>query len=190
MILLSSALFAISASLDAFIVGIGYGIRKVHIPFLQNLLISLITLLGTVFSILFGQTLAPLLPPGYAGRAGNALLILMGSFYLIKFMLRFLPKCQSSGAEVNSCAKKEPETLTNLWAVLLLGFTLSINNVGIGISASIAGLSLLPSAALTMLFSVTLLALGNRLGQARLLQKAERYAEPLSGLLLIGLGLL
>lgn len=190
MSLISSVLFAVSASLDAFIVGISYGIRNIHIPFLQNLLVSLITLIGTVLSVGFGGTLAPLLPARTAEFIGSALLILIGTFYLVKFILHLILKYLFPAAKTKKEQSRPPAALTNPHGLVGMGLALSANNVGIGISASIAGLPLFSSALLTFLFSVTLLFAGNRLGKSSLLQKAGCFAEPLTGLLLIGLGLL
>lgn len=185
----SSALFAISASLDAFIVGVNFGIRKIHIPFLHNLIISLITLAGTVLSILFGQSLAPLLPAETASLAGSVLLILIGIFYLLKSMYEVIKKYQSDPLDKKPVSDNEI-AFTRLGHTFLLGITLSINNMGIGISASIAGLPLLSAALLTLFFSIALLTIGNRIGNARPFRYLQQYADPLSGLLLIGLGLL
>ena len=49
--LFPSLLFGISASLDALLVGISYGLRKVRIRLWQNLVISLVTLSGTCLSV-------------------------------------------------------------------------------------------------------------------------------------------
>ena len=51
-------LFGVSASLDALLVGISYGIRRVRIRLWQNLAISLVTLLGTCLSVGLGQHLS------------------------------------------------------------------------------------------------------------------------------------
>lgn len=71
----------------------------------------------------------------------------------------------------------------------MLGCALSANNIGIGLSASIAGLSLIPAATVTFLFSLAFLALGNRLGQCRSLPFTEHTANLITGLLLIVLGI-
>lgn len=71
----------------------------------------------------------------------------------------------------------------------LLGCALSLNNIGIGFSASIAGLPFLPASLSTFLCSLGFLALGSRLGQSAIVQKFEDYADPVSGLLLVLLGL-
>ena len=52
---IASLLFGISASLDALLVGISYGLRNVRIRLWQNLSISLVTLLGTCLSVGLGR---------------------------------------------------------------------------------------------------------------------------------------
>ena len=54
MSVLPSLLFGISASLDALLVGCALGLQKVPLPAKHNLLISAVTLIGTVISISLG----------------------------------------------------------------------------------------------------------------------------------------
>lgn len=193
--LFSSLLFAISASLDAFIVGITYGIRKIHINIAQNLIISIITLAGTVISILLGSWLAPFFPAQAAKAAGSIMLAMLGLYYIIKFMIcaikKYLYERKITENEIQKtsedAAHNQPEF--TLKEIVALGIALSVNNMGIGIGASIAGLSLLPTAVITLLLSVCLLALGNCIGKVKFLRMADKYADPLSGILLIGLGI-
>ncbi len=239
--LLSSLLFGLAASLDAFLVGITYGIRNIHITLRQNLLISLITLLGTCLSVLLGSLLLPLLPASIARLAGSSILILLGLYYLLKSMLgslkiyqkpeeicdcvtteaatKPLHKDNSEATTRSSCqdtpkatTKPSPEnpleaappvppnsfaqasintsaTTLTLAEACILGITLSLNNMGIGLSASITGLPLLPTSVITLLFSIAFLMAGNRLGCCRLLQLTKKAADPVSGLLLIILGI-
>ena len=72
---------------------------------------------------------------------------------------------------------------------LALGCALSMNNIGIGFSASITGLPFLPASISTFFCSFGFLTLGSRLGRSVLLQRVGEYADPISGLLLILLGL-
>lgn len=205
---LSPALFALSASLDALIVGISFGIRRTRIPLRANLLISLVTLAGTVLSICLGRILNPLFPDRLAKIAGSAVLIAMGSWELFQFMRQTLTKflqgnktaesdrsrirSAKESAPVPSPAGKPEDTLplARPREILALGAALSLNNIGIGISASIAGLSLPAAALLTLFCSIFLLGLGNCLGRSRALRFAARFADPLSGLMLIALGIL
>lgn len=270
--LIASLLFGVSASLDALLVGISYGIRGIRIRLWQNLFISLVTLLGTCLSVGLGQRLAPLLP-GFVGRyAGSLVLIALGIYYIAKWAAPLgrsrdagetqvcvqpqgtdlsgtekrwpvreegagrgagepevaessgrdageLESAESSGRDAGlaepilagpdaALSKKgladadlEPtapdvpaaaQALLQLSTaeVLTLSLTLSLNNLSAGLSASLAGLTLIPAAVSTIVCSILFLLSGNRLGRNPVLQLAGRAADPLSGLLLIGLGLI
>lgn len=191
----ASLLFGISASLDALLVGIGYGIRGTCIRLWQNLIISLITLLGTCLSVGLGHRLMSLLPEAVGNYAGSLILILMGIYYIAKWIAATLhspsaqttaeaPRCDISSASVSSAfpCLKLPE-------VFALSLTLSLNNLSAGLSASLAGLTLVPAAVSTLACSVLFLFAGNRLGRSPVLQLAGKCADPLSGGLLIGLGI-
>ncbi len=190
MSVLSSLLFGISASLDALLVGTALGLRKVILPVKYNLLISTVTLIGTVISIGLGNLLLPLFPSGCGTRIGSAVLILFGLYYFGKWLLprlrcRIIPdKYPCPGTE-----KFTDHRNLTMPQAFLLGCALSLNNIGIGFSASIAGLPFLPASLSTFLCSLGFLALGSRLGQSAIVQKFEDYADPVSGLLLVLLGL-
>lgn len=199
MTFVSSLLFAVSASLDALMVGITYGIRKIRLSFLQNLLVSLITLFGTVIAICLGNLLAPFFSGKPLVGAGSAILIGMGVYYLIKYLVPQVQKYRAgpdtdntpvsendSSASDAGCSESVSLTTKKL---LLLGLALSANNMGIGIGASMAGIPLMAASVFTFLCSVCFLKLGNSLGQLKFLQLADRFADPLSGLLLILLGI-
>lgn len=228
MTFLSSLLFAVSSSLDALMVGITYGIRKIRVSLLQNLLVSLITLGGTMLAIGLGSLLAPVFSAKPLTGAGSAVLIGMGVYYLIKFLVSqvqkyrarpdvekvpvpevFVPEIsvpevpspeQSSGfptespmsSDTVSAADADCGPLTHR-ELLLLGIALSANNMGIGIGASMAGIPLWAASFFTFLCSMCFLGmgncLGNCLGQLKFLRLADRFADPLSGLLLILLGI-
>lgn len=76
MSILPPLLFGISASLDALLVSMALGLQKVPLPARHNLLISTVTLIGTVISIGLGNLLLPLFPIGIGTRIGSSVLIL------------------------------------------------------------------------------------------------------------------
>lgn len=192
--LVPSLLFGISASLDALLVGISYGLRGVHVRLLQNLFISLVALLGTCLSVGLGGLLVPLLPSVISRLAGSLILMFLGIYYIAKWTLTFLKnrapqvKANPEGSALVS-TERPPGRLTAM-EVLLLSFTLSVNNLGIGLSASIAGLTLIPAATATCICSILFLYLGNQLGRSRLMRLIGGLADPISGILLISLGLI
>ena len=218
MTFVSSLLFAVSSSLDALMVGITYGIRKIRVSFLQNLMVSLITLSGTMLAIGLGSLLAPFFSAKPLTGAGSAVLIGMGVYYLIKFLVSQVQKYraqpdvekvsvpevqppeQETGSHTESSTAFDTASATDAAScllthreLLLLGVALSANNMGIGIGASMAGIPLLAASFFTFLCSMCFLGmgncLGNRLGQLKFLRLADRFADPLSGLLLILLGI-
>ena len=190
MSVLSSLLFGISASLDALLVGGALGLRKVVLPIKYNLLISTVTLVGTIISIGLGNLLLPLFPSGFGTRIGSVVLILFGLYYTGKWLFSRL-QCRIT---LNKPPCPDTQNFTGheeivLPQAFLLSCALSLNNIGIGFSASIAGLPLFPASLSTFLCSFGFLALGSRLGRSAFPRKIGSYADPLSGLLLVLLGL-
>lgn len=193
--LIASLLFGISASLDALFVGISYGLRKVRIRFWQNLAISLVTLLGTCLSMGLGQEVAAFMPEIVRRCAGSFILILLGLYYIVKWLKTWIshPRHIASDANVFSPSggvtaspfKPLPLKVPELFSLSLL---LSLNNLSAGFSASLTGLPMDCTAASTFLCSVLFLFGGNRLGGNPLLQLAGAVADPLSGMFLVGLG--
>jgi len=181
--LIPSLLFGISVSLDALVVGIGYGIRRVKIRPWQNLLISLISLIGTCLSVGIGRVLFHHSSSFPGVVLGSGILILYGIYYISKYL--FYPHASPSE---DSHKVTAANYLSNA-EVFSLSVALAANNIGIGLSASIAGLPFCLAAFMTFLFSVLFLFLGNRLGSCRLFYLAAKRADLIAGCLLIGLGL-
>ena len=191
--LLPSLLFGISASLDSLLVGIGFGLRRVRIRIWQNLVISLVTLLGTCLSAALGSRLLPLLPPVLSGCIGSMILVLLGVYYITKWFLGLLQAGRTTAGrnrELTEASAKASLPGLSLWEICFFSLSLSVNNVGIGLSASMAGLHLIPAAVSTLGCSILFLLIGNRMGRSRILRFIGDAADPISGLLLIGLGLL
>jgi putative sporulation protein YtaF len=151
--LISSLLFAISANIDSFIVGLSYGIKKSNISLLKSTIISLVTLIGTVTAILLGAEISRFLPASSSQAIGCALLIGLGLYYIIKSLYTYLSmkfkKVEVKASEFTSDSKDNSQAEDSLLTIkegLFLGLTLSINNIGMGIGASItSSLSLYPS---------------------------------------------
>ncbi|OPX91547.1 MAG: manganese efflux pump MntP [Pelotomaculum sp. PtaB.Bin013] len=74
----------ISISMDSFGIGIVYGIRKIKLPFLSNLLIALLTGLSTLLAMRTGLYFFTLLPPRWAGCIGSGALIAVGVWTMLQ----------------------------------------------------------------------------------------------------------
>ena len=107
--------------------------------------------------------------------------MLFGIWYLAKWLAKTL----AHSREITQTAATVSTPRLSFPEVLVLGVGLSLNNMGIGLSASIAGLTLLPAATATLICSLLFLFMGNRLGRCRFLQFMGTAADPISGILLI-----
>ena len=54
--LLSALLFGVSSNTDNLVVGMSYGIKKMPIRWSENLIVALITFMGTVLSMILGKS--------------------------------------------------------------------------------------------------------------------------------------
>lgn len=194
--LFSSLLFALSANIDSFIVGMSYGIKKSQIDLLKSTIISLVTLTGTITAILVGTEIARFLPASATRLVGCSMLITLGLYYIMKAFLHcicnVLKKRKLHSQEVASKSDKKGSketTILTLKEGLFLGLTLSINNFGMGIGASMTGLKLLPTAVCSLFASVFFLYAGNFIGKTKIPALTDELADFLSGLILIALGL-
>ena len=88
MYIVSVFLFAAAANLDSFVVGLSYGVRRVHIQFRANLLIAGIVMLGTFLSMVLGAGLKGLIPAEWGGRLGSGMILLLGAYCLVCFFAR------------------------------------------------------------------------------------------------------
>lgn len=128
-------LFALSATSDSFIIGFNYGVRNIKIPWLSNILITLICFAGTYLAMAAGSALSRFLPESTADLIGACILFGLGVSMLIQG-LRTHKKdfCDSETIDADHSQVIE-------WREsLLLGCLLCINNIGAGIGASISGL--------------------------------------------------
>jgi putative sporulation protein YtaF len=192
--ILSAFFLAISSSSDSFIVGLSYGVKKVRINLLNNILVAAISGAGTLSSMLLGKLLINLVPIHYANIIGNALLIVLGLYMLIaSFKKRSAENMQSNSYEnilrnpdlldINHSKTIEPNE------ALSLGLILCVNNIGLGIGASIAGLAPVLTSILTAIASIIFVPLGCFIGKKLVSNKISRFSDILAALLIIALGI-
>ena len=165
--------------MDNLVVGLSYGLKKTKINWLTNVIVGLISFSGTVLSMLLGKSLLTLLPQRLTNILGGLVIVLIGAAGLIRFLIGR-----------NSDNAEEPAgAVIPIREAFLLGFALTVNNVGLGVGASITGLPVLPTALCSFFFSLFFLYAGNRLGRAELPRRFQKFAEPAADLLMMILGL-
>lgn len=195
--ILSFLLFATSVNLDNLLVGIAYGVKGIRIHFFSNLLIAVITTVGTVVSMLVGAVLIQFLSTGLSTLLGSMILIALGVWMMKDFFWKGKVKREEDNVKASANdILRDPEKADADCSgciegreAILLALALSLNNFGLGLGASIAGLNIVVTAVSSFVFSLLSLGLGVKLGRRYLSKFAGKYAALFSGLLIILLGI-
>lgn len=182
--LLTSTLFSISANIDNIPIGISYGIKKIHVTFLQNIFISIFTAIATFTSMQIGKNVLNFFDIKLANLVGSILLIILGTIPLAKLFFKRKKRSYEENAFYSSKA------LISIKEIIFIIITLSINNIATGIAASITGINALYTAICTLIFGSIFLYVGNHLGKKINNKLVQAYSEIFSSLLLILLGLI
>ncbi len=206
--LLAILMLSLSSNTDNIGVGVAYGVRGVDVPFTSNFLIAVVTGVGTIASMLLGQTISFTMHARLAGIVGGAIILGIGCWVLI---------CSARSARNNGREKMvQPRLLRstgsavfrNLFFVLddplsidrdrsghievkeswLLAIALSLNNVVNGVAAGIIGLNILLTTAAVMIFSMLTLRVGVAAGYHYGRRSLGSFASVVSGLLLVAIG--
>lgn len=164
-------LFALACNLDTVAAAVGHGARGQRMDFGSAMLLAALTTGITFLSLCMGALGATLFPAGLAERLGGLALTALGLWYLLDAL-------RGKDAAAPSAEKGG-------WVAL--SAALAVNNAGVGVAAGVTGLSPLLASACNFAVTLASLALGRRLGER--LASWSRLALPLSGLLLVVLGL-
>jgi putative Mn2+ efflux pump MntP len=165
-------LIGLAANLDNLGVGAAYGVRRIRIPILSNLVIAGIAFAFTLISVWAGDYTSQFLSRTTANWIGAVLLMGVGLYTLFQ---------EPADADLDGSGE------IGLSESLVLGVALSINCLSNGFSAGLWGLGALATATVTALFSVVTLGLGLSLGLRQVASQWGRKATVLAGCLLIAL---
>lgn len=168
-------LFVLSASIDNFTVSVAYGCKNIKIGFLSNFVIALISALGTFLSMFFGKALLNMFTIDTANIIGAGALFIIGIYFLFDYM-KEIKKCpnkkpcseimkneNASASNILKCpeiADVDKSGTIELKESLMLALALALNNLALGIAASISGLNIEITVLLTFIFSLILIPLG------------------------------
>lgn len=202
----------LTASLDNFSVALSYGVNKIRIGPVSNLAIAVVSAVFTLLSMSIGSSLRFVFSAAAANWIGNGLLILIGIGFAVDYFktarrgARHARQGPENGEKTKSAAlldtckdgirlldapeeaDKDRSGEIDLRESLLLGAALSLNNVGMGIGASISGFNVALTTVLTLICSILMIFLGERLGGAFLSKVSGRYSGLVSALLILLIG--
>ena len=178
--LTAAALFAAACNLDTVLLSAGFAARGVVLRREYGLAIAALTTLITWVSLALGAGAAALLGGRPAQVLGGLVLAGMGAWFVLDWLRR--PGPPPEGAE-------EAEAAAGLRGCVALAAALAVNNAGAGVAAGVSGISPGLAAAANLLATLGALPLGRTLGSRLAGRLLGKYALPLTGGLLILLGL-
>ena len=180
--LTAAALFAAACNLDTVLLSAGFAARGVVLRRGYGLVIAALTTLITWLSLALGAGAAALLGGRTAQVLGGLVLAGMGAWFLLDWLRR--PGPPPEGAE-----EAEEAEAAGLRGCVALAAALAVNNAGAGAAAGVSGISPGLAAAANLLATLGALPRGRTLGSRLAGRLLGKYALPLTGGLLILLGL-
>ena len=190
-------ILSLAANLDNLGVGVAYGVRRIKVPALSNLIIAGIAFLLGIISVLIGKSIARFFNDAVANNIGAALLIGVAIWVM-------LPQKQTSHSQTESRKKhtsllellNNPEeadwdhSATISWQEsIVLGFALSVNVFTNGITAGLWNLDAVFSALMMALFSFLTIWTGTWLGEQYGSRWLGNKANITAGIILLLLGI-
>lgn len=214
----SMVLLAFAVSLDGFGVGMTYGIRRIRLPVLSVVIISLCSGLVLYVAMRIGTLLQDWLPPHYASIVGAVILIGIGLVALAQFIRSgeeaqttddatddqqlettptqtvFTLELRMFGIIIQilrkpSTADMDRSGVIGAGEAILLGTALSLDAFGAGIGAALVGFPSIPMAVLIMVASGTFLWMGRKFGQWASHWRYIRKLSALPGIIMIAMGI-
>ncbi|NER44559.1 sporulation membrane protein YtaF [Bacillus megaterium NBRC 15308 = ATCC 14581] len=177
--------FALSSSIDNFGVGISYGVRKVRIKWLSNLLIAAICFLFSMVGITFGRWISTILPGVFHVIVAVVLLTLIG----IRIIL--LVGSQRNNGIDQLDSKGQVKVHSNGWIESRgLGGALSANALTNGLGAGLLGLSPLAISLTSAFGSFITVWLGVMVGQKAANVQIGKFTLSQCGTLISGITIL
>ena len=194
--LLATILFVLSASFDVFVVAMSYGFKNIKIKPFINFVISFISSLGTFISMEIGLALTNIIPLSVVNILGSIIMLLLGLYCLLDYRKVLKKSTNHKDRNLNPSSPivilEKPEiAYTNKSGTIefkesiLLSIALALNNVGLGIGASIAGLHIILTTIVTLIITIILIPLGFLCSKKLLNTWIGKSGSLISGILLI-----
>lgn len=206
--LLSALLLALSSNIDNFAVAIAFGVKRIRIGILSNLVIAIVTGIGTFLSLSAGQAISKYLPDKVANVIGSVVLVGIGLWVIWealelkkkrkrnKFQFPdtvgaedFYEKFSYEGfLEKPERADTDKSGYIDVKESIALALGLTLNNLVVGVGGGISGLSVAITIFLSVMFSMLAIILGYSLGEQFRVKISIVWIETLSGILILVLG--
>ena len=179
--LLNCILLALSVSIDSLGIGVTYGVKKIRISKLSNIVLFAISFCIVSGSIFLGHYISVLLSPTVSTFIGSSFLILLGLYSIYKAQNYHLPDYDYDHS--NNIDKKE---------AIFLGIGLSIDAASVGVGYGVIGFNDIIFPILVSSFQLIFLNCGNYITKNTInkIEIPENILSIFSGIILILVGLL
>jgi putative Mn2+ efflux pump MntP len=177
--------FALSSSIDNFGVGISYGVRKVRIKWLSNLLIAAICFLFSMVGITFGRWISTILPGVFHVIVAVVLLTLIG----IRIILLVGSQRNDGIDQLDSTGQVKVRSIGWIESSVL-GVALSANALINGLGAGLLWLSPLAISLTSAFGSFITVWLGVMVGQKAANVQIGKFTLSQCGTLISGITIL
>jgi putative sporulation protein YtaF len=208
--MLETILIAMAICIDSFALGVTYGIKKIKIPKMAILTITLVTTCVLGISVLSGHIISQLVSRFAASLISSVILIGLGAFFMLEGYIKHL---------ITTRGAKEPEQkLANIRIpklgiiidialdvtkadldisgdidikeALYIGFILSVDSLGVGFGYAMSSMNVMIFLALVFIINIITLVWGLRLGRNIGHYKTSLRTSLLPGFILIAVGIL
>lgn len=204
--ILSIVILGIAANLDNLGIGLAYGIRKIKIPLISNLIIALLSGIATLITSFAGHLLLYLFPNVLCNILGGSIVSLVGIWIIVFYfknmnkdvMLIKAEKDQTKDITMENLRIiiKQPERADidysghiSIKESILLGIALSVNCLATGLGAGMTGLSIFGMTLSVVFFSLVTIFFGVYLGKRYVSYYLGDKATIIAGILLILIGI-
>lgn len=196
-------LLGLAVSFDGFVAGFAYGVRRLEIPLVSLLIVSLLSALSMALSIGVGKLISLMFHINVASLIGGAILFVIGIWIIVEALFKRKNRLEAIEEKVAGDVKfryirkvlREPiradidcsGSISSSEAILL-GAALAMDAFGAGIGASMAGLPLLWTSVTVGLIKLVLIKSGVLLGKRIVTTFSIEKASCVAGGILIFLG--
>lgn len=203
----AAVMVGLAVSVDGFMVGLAYGIKKIKVPLVSMLIITLASVTAVSLSMCFGKALTMFLPVKTASWLGSALLIILGLYFILGSLREKIDSIEVDGQEPLLTFKieflgvmvqilKEPARADfdesgeiGKREALVLGLALSMDALGAGVGLALTGLNILHTALCVGVVKFILVNMGIFLGKSFSAECFKAFASLVPGLILVAIGL-
>ena len=191
---LAILLFSASVTCDNLVIGLSYGARKIKICFLSNLIVGVISCLGTAGGMYIGNLFDGFCSGSLPQYIGSGLLFLFGIYMFYQALQKHLNtkndvEIMDEAVTLAEQFDTDHSKSIDLKEACMLGVFLCLNNFGLGIGAALTGLNIYLTSVTCLVLSMVFIELGCRLTYNLLSQNTVKYAEYIASIIIILLAL-